>query len=479
MQTYDLIVRGGTIVNGQGRARADICVRGGRIEALTLDTTSVAKCVIDARHKLVLPGVIDSHVHMQLTQQDKYQTADDFASGTRAAAAGGITTILDFFQPGQDGQPLWDAFQARKDQAGPQVLVDYGLHAVLVADTILSAEIDRLIDAGVTSFKLFQVYGRMALSDVQLYEALELVASRQAMATLHAENGQIADMLTYRLRTQAKTSAIHHAHSRPAFVEADCIQTAVNFSRAVGANLYIVHLSTQQGVDAVIAGLRAGARVLAETCPHYLVLDETLLDTQDGNLFLCTPPLRPRDNQPALWHGLREGPIHVAATDHCCFLRAQKLGARAFYQAPSGVGSVELLLPILYSEGVCRGRISLERLVQVLCRNPATVFGLADRKGHIVPGADADMVILDPEASWVVDSRRMHGKDDYSIYEGMRLQGRVEATVSRGEIIYRKGEILGIAGRGRFLERSLPDREALNRLLGAGPSAGEGDEGST
>ena len=465
MREYDLIVRGGVLVNEAGQFRGDVCVRNGQIVALTIDTKKTADQVIDATDKLVFPGVIDAHVHMQIMQQDKYPTADDFESGTRAAAAGGVTTILDFFETGEEGQSLWQAYQDRRALADPQVVIDYGLHAVTTSETDLAIEIDSLIEAGITSYKLFQVYGRLALSDAQLYATLELVASRKALATLHAENGQIAVLLTDRLRTEGRKAAIDHAYSRPAFVEAACIQTAINFTQAVNGSLYIVHLSTREGLAAIRRAQESGLRVIAETCPQYLVLDESNLARPDGNLFLCTPPLRPVEHQGPLWEGLSSGAIQVVATDHCSFFRQQKLNAPSFFQAPGGLGSVELLLPILYSEGVAKGRIGLSSMVRSLCHDPATIFGLAPRKGSLAPGSDADLVIFDPRQEWRVDSGMLHGKDDYSVYQGLRLIGSVETTISRGEVIYHSGELMADPGRGQYLPRDLPSQEALHGIL--------------
>lgn len=466
MGEYDLVVRGGTLVTGSGQFRVDVCVRGGRVVALTSDPDVEADRVIDAVDKLIFPGVIDAHVHMQIMQQDRYPTADDFESGTRAAAAGGVTTIVDFFEPEGGDSSLWQAFEDRRALADPQALIDYGLHGVPTGDTDLEGEIDRLIEAGVTSFKLFQVYGRLALTDAQLYATLELVASRNALATLHAENGQIAELLTERLRAEGRKAAIDHARSRPAFVEAACVETAIGFTQAVNGNLYIVHLSTKEGLTAVRRAQGRGLRVFAETCPQYLVLDESCLARPDGNLFLCTPPLRPAENQAPLWGALSGGAIQVVATDHCSFYRQQKLEAPSFYQAPGGLGSVELLLPILHTQGVSVGRLGPSRLVQLLCHNPAVIFGLAPRKGFVEPGSDADLVVFDPQAEWTVESGLLHGEDDYSAYEGMKLRGRVEATVSRGEVIYRAGEVLGSPGRGEYLPREIPKREAWHALLG-------------
>jgi dihydropyrimidinase len=460
MSGYDLLIRGGHIVTESSQYRADVCIKDGHIAALILNQDVKANQIIDANEKLVLPGVIDAHVHMQIMQQDKYATADDFESGTRAAAAGGVTTIIDFFTPAGN-ESLQETFHSRRKLADPQVLIDYGLHCTVSKDSDLEGEIDFLIDAGITSFKLFQVYGRLALSDAELFRNLELIGRKGALATLHAENGQVAELLIDRLRQQGKTRAIDHAYSRPPFVEVACIETAINFARVCGTYLYIVHTSTGDGLDVIKAAKKAGQVVLSETCPQYLLLSEEDLAGEDGNLYLCTPPLRKKTDQASLWRGLAEGSIQTLATDHCCFYRRQKIEAPSFYQAPGGIGSVELLLPLIYSEGVCKGRLQASQMVRALCYHPAAIFGLLPHKGQIAPGADADLVIFDPNICWQVDSSQLHSKDDYSVYQGFSLQGKVDCTLSRGEIIYQDGKIIGRAGRGRFLKRNLPDKEKL------------------
>lgn len=464
MKDFNLIIRGGTIVTETSQFKADICVKNGLIAALSNNSDVSVSQVIDASGKLVLPGIIDAHVHMQIMQQGKYPTADDFQSGTCAAAAGGVTTIIDFFTPGSQ-QTCLNTLLKKRELADPQVLIDYGLHCSLTKDIELEKEIDTLIDEGVTSFKMFQVYGHLALSDDEMYQALELVGKKGAVATLHAENGPVAELLTSRLSQQGKNKALYHARSRPPFVEAACIQTAINFARECGTYLYIVHTSTAQGLAAIKSAQIAGQTVFSETCPHYLLLSEENLAQPDGNLFLCTPPLRKKSDQEALWSGLAENYIQTLATDHCSFCRQQKLEAPAFYQAPGGIGSVELLLPLTYSEGVEKGRIQLQQMVRSLCYNPAAIFGLLPRKGQVAPGADADLVIFDPEMSWKVDPSQLHGKDDYSVYQGFALKGKVECTISRGEIVYEKGKVIGKPGRGQYLKRNLPEMGILKSLL--------------
>ncbi len=461
---FDLIIHGGNIVTESGQFTTDICIKDGIIASLSHDRDARSSRMMDASGKLVFPGVIDAHVHMQIMQQDKYATADDFKSGTCAAAAGGVTTIIDFFTP-DERQTLRDAFETRRKQADPQVLIDYGLHCSLTKDNNLETEIDHLISEGVPSFKLFQVYGRLALNDRELYQALELIGEKGALATLHAENGQVAELLTSRLSRQKKIDAIYHARSRPPFVEAACIQTAINFAQECETNLYIVHTSSAKGLDAIQSAQKAGQIVFAETCPHYLLLSEEKLAQQDGNLFLCTPPLRKKSDQEALWDGLFENHIQTLATDHCCFKREQKLEAPSFYQAPGGIGSVELLLPLIYSEGVNKKRIHLQQMVRTLCYNPAAIFGLLPKKGQIAPGADADLVIFDPETTWKVEPSQLHGRDDYSVYQGITIKGKVEQTISHGEIIYDQGEILGKPGRGQYIKRTLPDKGILKHIL--------------
>jgi len=464
MDEYDLVIHGGTVVTGISQYQADVCIKDGRIASITSGQSVRSLQAIDASGKLVLPGVIDAHVHMQIMQQDKYATADDFTSGTCAAAAGGVTTIIDFFTP-EGKQSLQDAFQKRRDIADPQVLIDYGLHCSQTRESRLEVEIDALIEAGVTSYKHFQVYGRLALNDDELYQNFELISRKGALATLHAENGRVVDLFTNRLRQQGETRAINLARSRPPFVEAACIHTAATFASECGAYLLIVHTSSGAGLKAIKTAQRSGQILLSETCPQYLLLSEENLAQEDGNLYICTPPLRTREDQAFLWAGLAGGYIHTLATDHCCFYRQQKMDAPSFFQAPGGVGTVELLLPLIYSEGVRKDRINLSSMVRSLSYNPAAIFGLLPQKGQITPGADADLVVFDPNAKWVVDPILLHGKDDYSAYQGFLLQGKVEVTVSRGEIIYRDGKIKGKAGRGRYLKRNLPQKAHLEDLV--------------
>jgi dihydropyrimidinase len=469
MSDYSLIIRGGEVFY-QGRLqRADVLVQDGKIAAIETESNAPASQVIQAQDRLVLPGVIDPHVHMQIKQQDKYVTADDFTTGTGSAAAGGVTTIIDFFEPDPQGGTLWDAFQARRALADPQVMIDYGLHCNPPANTDLGAEIEKLIKAGVTSFKHFQVYGRLALSDAQLYESFEVVAKYGALATLHAENGQVVDLLVDRIKASGGIAPIEHARSRPPFVEAACIATAAAFTQAVDGQLYIVHLSTADGLRQVEVAQAAGARVLAETCTQYLMLDESYLEGEQAKLYLCAPPLRQPQHQKALWTGLADGSIQTGATDHCSFNRGQKMEAPSFYQAPGGLGTVELLLPILYSQGVAFGRFDLARLVEIVCENPADIFGLSPHKGRIQPDADADLVIFDPEAEWTVHSDDLHSASDYSVYEGLALHGRVETTISRGRVVYHEGELRGEPGQGRFVSRRLPEKADLERMI---PSSG-------
>ncbi|MGD8603285.1 MAG: dihydropyrimidinase [Anaerolineales bacterium] len=467
MSDYDLIVRGGQVFY-QGELRpVDVLVKDGKVAAIEPDSVAEAAKTLDAEGKIVLPGIIDPHVHMQIKQQDKYPTADDFTTGTRSAAAGGVTTIIDFFESDEEGGTLMEAYRARRELADPQVMIDYALHCNPPAEADLGAEIEALIEAGVTSFKLFQVYGRLALSDAQLYEDLEVIARQGALAMLHAENGQVVDLLVDRIKAAGGIAPIEHARSRPPFVEAACIATAAAFTQAVDGQLYIVHLSTADGLRQVEMAQAAGARILAETCTHYLMLDESSLEGEQGMLFMCAPPLRKPHHQAALWDGLADGHIQTGATDHCSFNRGQKLEAPSFYQAPGGLGTVELLLPILYSQGVAAGRFDLARLVEILCENTADIFGLSPRKGRIQPGADADLVIFDPQAEWVVHSDQLHSASDYNVYEGLKLRGQVQTTVARGQVVYHQGEVHADPGRGMFLPCRIPDRADLERIIPA------------
>jgi dihydropyrimidinase len=449
---YDLVIRGGEVVTPGGVQRCAIGIKGEKIAALALEPLEGEE-VIDAEGKLVLPGAIDAHVHLEMPV-DGLRSADDFYTGTVAAAFGGVTTLLDFAMQAP-GRPERECIAERRAQADPKVVIDYSLHANFTEQSQASlAEIPKIIASGLTSFKLLTAYKRRGLMVEAgfLYAVLREARAHGGLVALHAEDGYIIEYLTERLLAAGKTGWIYHYESRPNFVEAAAIAEAIELAKGLGAPLYIVHLSTREGLELIKQARRAGYPIFAETCPHYLEFTKEKYLDEAGPDYVMSPPLRTEADRAALWEGLAEGSIDVVASEHCPFTQGEKRAARTFAEVPSGVMGLETMLPYLFSEGVGKGRISLSRLVELVSLNPARLFGL-EGKGQIALGKDADLVILDPELERPVRAAELHMNTDYNIYEGKVLRGWPVLTISRGKVIMRDGEFLGSPGRGRFIAR--------------------------
>ncbi len=455
MQKFDLLIRNGRVVTAEGERQLDIGVKGGKIVALEADLGGEARRVIDAAGWLVLPGVIDPHTHMGIPIKDT-TSADDFASGSEAAACGGVTTIFDFTVQ-EKGQSLKEALEVRLQKARDRCSVDYGIH-VNVTDKPERwlEQIPELIDGGFRSFKVFSTYreaGMMVTWD-QFRRILQQVHAHGGLLLLHAEDNALVEAQTAANLSAGRLAPLYHARSRTAEAEAKAVQQAAEIAGDLGARLYIVHLSSRAGLEAGLRAREQGVDIFLETCPQYLVLDESKYEQPNGHYFITTPPLRTRDDAEALWQALRDGHIDTVGTDHCPFTRAQKeSGGGQFHRTPNGLPGVETLLPLLYTYGVAEGRISLPRLVQVLAKRTAEVFGLADRKGDIRIGADADFVIWNPDEETAIAVENLHGKADWSPYEGMRIAGRVEYTILRGQVLVEQGEFVGERGKGELLRR--------------------------
>jgi len=451
-----LLVRGGEVVTPFSRLRTDIAISDGRIEAIGRNLSSTGRRVIDAKGCLVLPGAIDPHTHMALPMQGTV-SSDDFYTGTRAAAFGGVTTIIDFTEMAS-GNGLGPAFQKRLADASTKCAIDFALHSCVSGWSRATATaVDRLIKLGVTSFKMFTVYEERGLmsSDGAFFEAMQHIARRGCLVTAHCENAGLVEVHQRRVVKARDLSASALADSRPNMAEGEAVQRVVTLAEAASARVYIVHVSTKEGLRAVTSARERGVHVVAETCPQYLLLDSSLLEGPTGHLNTCVPPLRSSMDNLALWEGLAEGEISVVGTDHCPFTSKQKeKGRKDFRKLPFGLPGVETMLPLLYSFGVGRGVISINQLVQILSSNPAMIFGLYPRKGIIAPGSDADIVIFDPNKKVTLSPKRLHMNTDYNPYEGMKLTGWPRTTILRGNIIVDRGRFFGKAGDGEFLERS-------------------------
>ncbi|MGC8513569.1 MAG: dihydropyrimidinase [Acidimicrobiales bacterium] len=459
-----ILISGGTVVAATGSFPADVAIDGERIVSLfepgsTLLGHFNADTVIDATGKLVVPGGVDVHTHMEMPSAGTV-SADTFETGTLAAAWGGTTTIVDFAGQAR-GSGLREAWEAEMAKAEGRCVIDFGLHMIVsdVNDSSL-AEMDGMVQEGVTSFKLFMAYpGVLYSDDGQILRAMQKAAQCAATIMMHAENGIAIDVLVSQALRRDERDPKYHASSRPSILEGEATHRAIVLAQVAGAPLYIVHLSAAEALAEVVAARDTGALVHAETCPQYLFLSEGSLDQPsfEGAKFVCSPPLRGSSHHEDLWRGLAGGDLSVVATDHCpfCFKGQKELGRGDFSRIPNGLPGVEHRMELIY-QGVVEGRISQERWVELTSTAPARLFGMYPAKGVIQPGADADLVVFDPTTVHTVSAASHHMAVDYSCYEGLDLTGRVETVVSRGRVLVERGAFVGVLGGGRYLKRSAP-----------------------
>lgn len=449
---FDLVITNGLLVTSEAVAHADLAISGGRIAATGKKLPG--REAIDATGKLVLPGAIDEHVHLEMPVGE-FASSDDFFTGTVAAACGGTTAVIDFAEPGK-GQPLVEALAERRAKADGKVVIDYGLHMTLsLADDETLGQIPASIEAGSASFKLYMAYEGLRLDDGGLLRALAALRERGGRALVHAENHYAISYLTAQALAQGRTGPENHPLTRPDIMEAEAVHRLLALARVTGAPLVLAHLSCALGLKEVRAARERGQTVWVETCPQYLLLDEDeyLRPGFEGAKFVMAPPPRTATDRAALWAGLAAGEINTVATDHCPFFYAtQKTRGRDdFSLIPGGAPGVETRLSLLYTHGVRAGRLTPERWVEVCCTEPARRFGLAPRKGTLSVGADADLVIFDPERRVTLSAEALHQNVDYTPYEDWKVHGYPETVLSRGEIVVRDGEFIGTPGRGQFL----------------------------
>jgi len=462
----ELLIRGGVVVTSEERRTADVLVRDGRVVEVGTGLTTEGR-VIEAAGHWVMPGGIDTHTHLaHPIGRLGVTTADDFFVGTVAAAFGGVTTILDFGLQ-EKGESLGAARDRRLKTIEPDAVIDYGFHIIVtdVTDAILK-EMPDLIAGGFPSFKVYMTYGDKKIDDDDLILLLESAGEHGGLIYAHCENDCAVTHLIERHLAAGETGPAFHATSRPPAVEAEATNRAIMLAELAGAPICIAHVTSAGAVAHVAQARLGGAPVVAETCPQYLVLDESVYDPAGGcevAKYVCSPPMRAPSHVEALWEALRAGSIQQVSSDHAPFrYEGQKTGGCGdFTQIPNGLPGIETRLPLLFTEGVSRGRISPERFVELTSTAPARIFGLWPRKGTIESGADADLIVVHPERATEVHAAELHSAVDYSPYEGMRLQGFPTWTISRGEVIIDEGELCVERGRGRLVERTPIDPVAL------------------
>jgi dihydropyrimidinase len=453
-----LLIANGTVVTPSGTCRADVLVEGEYVAAIGATTRPVADREIDATGLLVLPGGIDVHTHLDLPSGDTRST-DDFRSGTVAAACGGTTCIIDYATQTR-GKTLHDGLASWMGRAEGNAVIDYGFHMTIVdLNDEVEREMDDLVAEGVPSFKVFMAYpGRMMLDDGSIFRVLRRTAANGGMVCLHAENGDVIDVLVREALRLGHTAPKYHALTRPAALEGEATTRGCQLAALAGAPLYVVHVTAAEAVEAIALARRAGQPVYGETCPQYLCLTEEAYSEPGfgGAKYVMSPPLRSRSDQDRLWLGLSRDELQTIATDHCPYnMHGQKSrGLYDFSKIPNGAPGIETRMSLVYDAGVGSGRISLTRFVELTATAPARLFGLYPRKGAIVPGADADLVLFDPERKVTLSAAALHMRVDYSPYEGRTVVGAVDTVLSRGRVIVERGQFTGGTGEGRFIRRS-------------------------
>lgn len=450
------LIKSGRIVTGEQDYTADIYIEKERITTIGADLNVSADAIFDAGGKYVIPGGVDVHTHMDMPLGD-ITSSDDFETGTRAAAFGGTTCIVDFATQTK-GQKMREALDIWWKK-GEKATVDYGLHMIITdLPEARLEDMNEMVREGLTSFKLFMAYPDVLMvDDATIFRAMRQTGDNGALVCMHAENGGVIDVLVRKALAEGKTAPIYHALTRPAAAEGEAVNRAIALAEMAAAPVYIVHVSSADALEKVSEARDRGIPVFAETCPQYLLLSIDDLGRPDfeGAKFVLTPPLREKWHQERLWKGLKNNALQVVSTDHCpfCFKEQKELGRGNFTKIPNGGPGVENRLQLLFHHGVNLKRISLNRWVELVSTAPAKMFGLYPRKGTIAVGSDADLVIWDPEAEHTISARTHHMRVDYSMFEGCRLKGNAEKVFSRGVLIVDGARWLGNPGHGAFIKR--------------------------
>jgi dihydropyrimidinase len=455
--TMSTLIKNGTVITAQDNYIADVYIEEDRITTIGADLKIAADRIINAKGKYVIPGGIDVHTHLDMPFGGT-TSSDDFETGTRAAAFGGTTCLIDFAIQAK-GTKMRDALDLWWKKAENRATIDYGLHMIItdLPDAHLE-DMNDMVRQGVTSFKLFMAYpGVLMVDDATIFKAMRQTAQNGALVCMHAENGSAIDVIVRKTLAEGKTAPIYHGLSRPTTAEGEAVNRAIALAEMAGAPVYIVHLSSNDALQKVAEARDRGIPAYAETCPQYLFLSIEDLERPnfEGAKYVFTPPLREKWHQDKLWEGLRTNNLQVVSTDHCpfCFKEQKEMGKDDFTKIPNGGPGIENRLQLLFDGGVNKKRLSVNRWVELVSTTPAKMFGLFPRKGTIAVGSDADIVIWDPNVEHLISASTHHMRVDYSMFEGFKVKGNAETVLSRGEIIVDKGKFLGTAGRGQFVKR--------------------------
>jgi dihydropyrimidinase len=458
-----ILIKGGTVVSAKASSQADVLIQDEKIAAVGSNLDPLGHTVVDASGMLVLPGGIDVHTHLDMPFGGTV-SADDYEWGTRAAAVGGTTTIIDFALQSM-GRPMTEAFQTWRAKSEGKACIDYGLHMAVTDlgphDSWID-QVDQMLAQGISSFKIFMAYPNVLMVDDRtIYKLMERTAKLGALVCVHAENGTVIDAIVQEALAAGNTGPLYHALTRPTVAEAEAVHRVIALSQlAGGAKVYIVHVSCEDAMREVEAARLRGLPVMGETCTQYLVLS---LEDQMGKpgfedaKYVFTPPLRKKKNQQPLWDALRSDTLQVVSTDHCPFRFADQkaLGLGNFTKIPNGGPGIENRMQLVFHHGVNAGRISLERFVEITAEAPAKIFGMYPAKGIIAKGSDADILVWDPGAKYTITAATQSMHTDYSMFEGFRVTGNAREVYSRGELIVDRGRFLGRPGRGKYLHRGV------------------------
>jgi dihydropyrimidinase len=451
------LVKNGRIVTAVDAYHADLLIVDGIIAEIGRDLSDPAAEVIDARGRMVIPGGIDPHTHLE-SPGALTTTSDDFLTGSRAAAVGGTTTLIDFARQSR-GTTLRQAYDTWQNKARERTCIDYAFHLIVTEmDEARLEEVPWIVAHGVTSVKMYMAYrGRLMVDDGTIFRTMLAFKEHGGLVALHAENGDVIDVLVQQAVAAGRVAPKYHAVTRPPILEAEAVFRAICIAEVAECPVYFVHLSSRQALAQLQQARDRGLPVFAETCPHYLVLDESLYDQPGfaGAKYVLTPPLRPKEHQEALWTGVRAGDIAVVSTDHCpyCYADQKALGRDDFSKIPNGGPGIENRLSLIYNAGVHGGRIDDHKFVDLVSTQAAKIFGLFPRKGTIAVGSDGDLVIFDPNAELEISAATHQMNIDYNMYEGMRVRGSADEVLLRGKPIVRERKYVGQPGDGQYVPR--------------------------